>query len=411
MEYPFRVGVGKVDITPETGCFLVGGLWPVSAEVVETPLFAKSIVISHGDITAAIVTLDTLIYPIAEDAAAQASEETGIPAGNIFIVSSHTHSGPLYRDYNDRLRDSVIKSLKLALDDLSDCAIGISKETAGSIIHNRRVIKEGYCVNTWLLPDDERTGRWPAAGMVDDQLQTLSFMGPDGKYKALLFNFSCHPCNASEDGAISISADYPGFVRKYVNDKLGYETEVLFIPGACGNINGLYNRRIMGETLADAIVRSLGKTEFCAAPKLDVVTVKTEIPERAAGEFRGEWVSLFWKNAYEFFRNIHKEEAQCQKRTHTAAFSGIRIGDDIAIVTNQMELFAEVGLAIKGLSPFRHTIISQLTNGHLGYLPTIKGFEQGGYETLYGWISHLDVTAAETVRIESLNALEKLKRK
>jgi hypothetical protein len=44
------------------------------------------------------------------------------------------------------------------------------------------------------------------------------------------------------------------------------------------------------------------------------------------------------------------------------------------------EIFVELGLAIKEASPFRCTIIAELANGAIGYIPTKKAFEQGNYE-------------------------------
>ena len=54
---------------------------------------------------------------------------------------------------------------------------------------------------------------------------------------------------------------------------------------------------------------------------------------------------------------------------------------DVAIATNPAELFVEYGLEIKEKSPFEVTMISELTNGYCGYVPTEKAFAEGGYET------------------------------
>jgi hypothetical protein len=58
----------------------------------------------------------------------------------------------------------------------------------------------------------------------------------------------------------------------------------------------------------------------------------------------------------------------------------IRIGN-AALVTLPGELFAEIGLNIKARSPFRTTIISELTNGSFCYIPTAAAYDRGGYET------------------------------
>ena len=53
----------------------------------------------------------------------------------------------------------------------------------------------------------------------------------------------------------------------------------------------------------------------------------------------------------------------------------------MVIVTNPAELFVEFGIEIKVRSPFEVTLVSELTNGYCGYVPTEAAFPQKGYET------------------------------
>ncbi len=61
----------------------------------------------------------------------------------------------------------------------------------------------------------------------------------------------------------------------------------------------------------------------------------------------------------------------------------LRVGG-LAITAIPCEVFTEIGLAIKELSPFRPTFTIELANGHYGYLPTPRHFDLGGYETWLG---------------------------
>ena len=47
-------------------------------------------------------------------------------------------------------------------------------------------------------------------------------------------------------------------------------------------------------------------------------------------------------------------------------------GNDWAIVSLPCELFVEHGIAIADSSPFKHTALNTLANGHCGYLPTVE---------------------------------------
>ena len=44
------------------------------------------------------------------------------------------------------------------------------------------------------------------------------------------------------------------------------------------------------------------------------------------------------------------------------------------------EYFVELGIRIQKESPFPYTFIVELANGELGYIPTRRGFAEGGYE-------------------------------
>ena len=49
--------------------------------------------------------------------------------------------------------------------------------------------------------------------------------------------------------------------------------------------------------------------------------------------------------------------------------------------TNPAELFSIYGIRIRDASPFEVTIVSSLSNGYCGYVPTSEAFRHRGYET------------------------------
>ena len=57
-----------------------------------------------------------------------------------------------------------------------------------------------------------------------------------------------------------------------------------------------------------------------------------------------------------------------------------RLIDNTAIVTLPGEMFVEYGLTIKNFSPFENTIIVEMSNDGVSYVPNKKAFSQGGYE-------------------------------
>ena len=65
-----------------------------------------------------------------------------------------------------------------------------------------------------------------------------------------------------------------------------------------------------------------------------------------------------------------------------AEVQAFRIRPDLAIVLLPGEVFVDLGLAIKQASPFKHTLVIELSNDNPAYIPTVKAFREGSYETV-----------------------------
>jgi len=59
----------------------------------------------------------------------------------------------------------------------------------------------------------------------------------------------------------------------------------------------------------------------------------------------------------------------------------IALGGQLAWVGLPGEIFTELGMAIKTASPFRYTVVSELANGSIGYVPNRKAYPEGAYES------------------------------
>jgi hypothetical protein len=69
-------------------------------------------------------------------------------------------------------------------------------------------------------------------------------------------------------------------------------------------------------------------------------------------------------------------------RPHEAEVQVIALGPDLAFVGLPGEIFTEIGQAIKRASPFRYTVIVELANGSVGYVPDRAAYAQGAYEVV-----------------------------
>ncbi|WP_165920079.1 neutral/alkaline non-lysosomal ceramidase N-terminal domain-containing protein [Chthoniobacter flavus] len=403
-------GVGSVDITPTEPVTLAGSPSPKRAAEVKTRLFVRALVLSGSGKRVAIVTLDTLKYPVelAVRARAKIEQDTGIPASNVIICASHTHFGPLWSYYEDQLVTPIAEAVARAARDVAPCTVGTAKGKAEGISECRRVIKDGHAWNRWQLENPAEAAQYPAEGPADPEFDVLALRNGDGKLKAVVYNFACHAANTR---APVISADYPGEVEKCVQKQLGYEVPTLFLTGACGDINPVYTvkRDLFAERLGGELVRCVGQLEPITQPSLSVECREFQMPGREHPEFKEAEVARNWPGQLEHYRQAYETMKQREKPSYDYFMTGIRIGNDFAIVTNADELFCSIGMSIKSHSPFQHTMVAEQTNGAHGYVPTAKAFEGGSYETWFGEHSYLSTQAGEIIERESLEILKGLK--
>ena len=404
-----HAGVGLGDITPAGEVTLAGSPSPKKTSEVKTRLYVRALVLSSAETKVAIVTLDTLKYPVDLTVKARASIEqaTGIPAANVIICSSHTHSGPLWSYYPDKLVTLITEAVSKAAKDLTPCTLGMARGRAEGVAECRRVIKDGHAWNRWQLKPGE-ADKYPAEGPADPDFDLLALRSADGKYQAILYNFACHAAN---NRAPLISADYPGDVELYVQKQLGYAVPTLFLTGACGDVNPIYSvrRDLFGEKLGGEILRCLGLLEPMAKPTLAVEAREFQMPGREHPEFREAEVARNWPGQLEHYRKAYTTMKEREKPSYPYFITGIRIGQDFAIVTNANELFCSIAMKIKEQSPFKHTMTVEQTNGAHGYVPSSKAFVGGSYETWFGEHSYLTTQAAGIIEKESVEVLKKLR--
>jgi hypothetical protein len=405
-----NAGVGSVDITPTEPVVLAGSPSRLESTSVSSRLYARALVLSDGKLSIAIVTLDTLKYPVehSERARQRIEKTSGIPAANVIICSSHTHSGPLWSYYDDQLVTPIADAVAMAVRDLAPCRLGTAKCKAEGVSECRRVIKDGHAWNRWQLKPEERDS-FPAEGPADPEFDVLALIGEDQKWKAVAYNFACHAANCRD---LSVSADFPGAVQQHVCKQLGYDVPAIFLTGASGDVNPIYsvNEEVFGQKLGDEIVRSLGQLEFITKPALSLESREFPMPGREHPVLQEAEIARNWPSQLQHYTQAFAEMKERAQPTYPYFITGIGIGEELAIVTNPSELFCGIAMSIKQQSPFKHTMVVEQTNGAHGYVPSAKAFEGGSYETWFGEHSYLTTRAGEIIERESLDILKRLKR-
>ena len=404
-------GVAVVDITPPIGYPLSGYYHERGSTSVHDPLQAKALVLRQGSTRIALVVCDLCaMWPVvSEPARARIERETGIPAGNIAIAATHTHTGPDYHglrgerwranrsngfDYTAFLIDKIVEAVEQADRSAApaELRVGVA-EQHGLAFQRRFHLKSGFVrFNPGKLNPDILA---PAAP-IDPQVGLLMIRPMGGHPPALLNVFALH---LDTVGGSEISADYPYHLEQRLRESQGPTFTSIFANGTCGDINHFditHKDRQHGHEEARRIGRTLGATIEAQIPSLRAIeraslaarSRKIDVPYQRYGFERIAWArQTIEKSKVPFLQLVEAWKIVTLERmgmpeSRQLEVQAFRIAPDTAIVTLPGEVFVEIGLAIKNRSPFNHTFVIELTNDTPAYIPTLKGFAQGGYEAI-----------------------------
>jgi hypothetical protein len=413
-ELPLQVGLAEIDITPPVGYRLDGYFTERLATGQKDPLRAKALVFQQGATRAALVVCDLLGMPLSmsREVRALASARTGIPASNIAITATHTHTGPLFAgerarifseqaaakygkdplaavNYPDTLRDKLVEVIVQASARVAPAALELARTEDDRLSFNRRFhLKNGTVqFNPGVLnPEIVRP-----AGPIDPDLPFLLFT-KDKKPLGSLTVFALH---LDTVGGTEYSADYPGHLASSLRREFGEDFISVFGTGTCGDINHIdvsgrrrYDARLIGQQLGVDVLSARPRQPI-ERIALAVRSTRLSLPLRSVSS---EQAAMAKANAPKVGGSELPFLAQVETATTLdllrrgatldAEVQVLRLNPDVAIVLLPGEVFADLGLAIKRESPFRHTLVIELANDNPAYIPTEKAFKEGSYETV-----------------------------
>ena len=254
----------------------------------------------------------------------------------------------------------------------------------------------------------------------------------DGNAVATIVHYSAHPTILAGGNRL-INPDYPGPVRRIVEDSLG--GRCLFLQGTPGDIGPVesfvddlepYQRlgAMLGHDAAATAWRGTARhfrqrtaehqdpstwlTFFEYEPQPpadDTLRLERRIADMPLRDDLGDPVALRAQHArlrdqlYEALERGSEPMQMRELRVQTKAVSmraeraealagmttyplevhGVRIGP-LGFVGVPLEPFVELGLEIEARSPLPMTLVSGYTNGYRNYLPTSAEWQRGGYE-------------------------------
>lgn len=400
-------GCSKVVITPPVGAYLAGHFRPRKSTGVHDDLYARALVLSDGDVELALVVCDLLCVDseVVSKSREIVRRELGIPEGNVMVAATHTHTGPYaVRDFmgSERLSEeylSVLPSLIAgavieAHEGMERVRVGFGVGREDGVAFNRRYyMRDGRVVTNPGRGNPDVVG---PAGPVDPSVGVVRLDRASGGVRCLLVNYANH---VDVVKGTLISADYPGIVCRFIERALGGRATCIYTNGAMGDVNhinvrdpeqrdGYEEAERIGVIVACEALRTAlevrcrySDVELASARevvRLPLRRVSEEEVERARRVLREGGASLR-DRVYATEALLLHERYERGERYVEAELQVLSVGD-CALAGVPGELFAELGLRLKEMSPFPLTLVVGLANGYVGYIPTARAYDEGGYE-------------------------------
>jgi len=416
MENTFRVGFGRVNITP-TESVPIAGYGNTSKRLstrVLNDLYSTCIAFTDADDQTVLVFHNDLVNSVNEyfGSIRQAiSDATGVAFDRVMVSATHTHSAPDLGNgahesilrYRELLKDWMVEAAVQAMSDRKPAEMYMGTAWVEGMNFVRHYIKVNGCFaspNHHPLADAKIVRH---ATEADHTLQLLRFARQGGK-DVVLANWQTHPHRAPAVDKFAIASDVVGTMRDAMEEQTG--CLFAYFSGGSGNINTVtkvegadligdyvdYGHKLAGHAIKalDAMkpvktgaVRSIHKV-FTARVnhsedhKLEEAKMIQKIWQetndanlcRATGRPLGIY-SPYHANAI-----VAKYELPQTREVNIYAFS---IGD-VGFITAPYEMFDTNGLQIKQGSPFEMTFVLTCANDGVGYIPSAFGYAHGCYE-------------------------------
>jgi Neutral/alkaline non-lysosomal ceramidase, N-terminal len=247
----YKVGMAKVDITPDPTAMTVtlngyGGRGKAPATGVLDPIHARALVITdRAGRKAALLSVDLcFINSEVHELAIARLKAHGFDEHNVMISATHTHSGPSAYDhrwiveavmgpFDQRILDQVVGGIVEAT--LAADAAAVPATVAYNITEvdglNRSRRDPAFSVEVGSV---EGVTPNPDKYQTDRRLTVFRFDTLEGKPLGAVVHFASHPTVLSPESTL-ISADWPGWMNKAVEEYLGENTVSLFVNGALGD--------------------------------------------------------------------------------------------------------------------------------------------------------------------------------
>ena len=415
---PLQAGLARVDITPPVPYRMSGYFRERPSTGIHDSLLAKAVVFAQDGRQVALVFCDLIgvPYEVTAKVRRQVEQQSGIPAANIVLAATHTHTGPLYcgflrQHYHDRamaekghdpyekvdypaqLVKTIVGAVVEAKTSLQPVILqaGVAKQE-GLAFNRRFHMKEGPVrFNPRVLnPNIVRP-----AGPIDPDVGLLLVRRSSDRHA--LASLSVFALHLDTTGGTRYSADYPYYLSESLKQKFSQPFVSLFGLGTCGDINHVDvtkrrrpSAREIGEQLATTVKEEVPRLEEVSRPLLAMVSETIPVPLQKYTAEEAAWAEETMRAAASGTVPFLDQVKACRildlklrgGDTLPIEVQVVRFGEELALVALPGEVFVDLGLAIKRTSPFATTLVIELANDVPAYIPTQEAFVEGSYETV-----------------------------
>lgn len=408
-----RVGFGRAIITPTEPVHLSGGSDPkrISNNILDDMAVTCIAITDTSDRTVILITEDMqhVTASFAAPAIEGITEATGVPAENIVLCATHTHSVPtqnlkfpgveaFYPIYKAGFKKAALE----AMADRSPAQIltGVT-HADGYVFPRHYVLDDGSLMGSaYGVQSDKRIVRHTYQG--DTTIQLIRFEREEKK-DVLLMNLGVHATFNGNSAKLDVSADFPSPLRAHV--EANSDCYVAYFLGAGGDqtpqtrfkriAHGLdyigYGQKI-GSIVIDALqfmqparsgnlqLKRMIHAGQCNRAGLE----RLEDAEKVTDIMVTEGVQAATPVAKELgFASVYEARAVYGRsklpQTQDVELAAMAIGE-VSFVFGSFEMFSDTGRYIREHSPFITTfIVTQAINTH-SYIPSDIAFEIGCYE-------------------------------
>ena len=392
-----RVGAAKLNITP-----LEEELGPNSLGIHDS-VYCRAIVINNGITSAALVTVagnqDERSWKASTE---RIEKELGIPAGNVILSSTHSHSVGRIRNLDEK----IFIAVKEAKEKMQPARIGWG--TGVSYINVKRDLIDPKTRAWWEGPNYD--------GPADRNVYVLSFETIDGEPIAVYYNYAMHAVLMGQYDMVS--GDAPGATSRYIENSLDNKVVAVWSEGACGDINPIYFQQTFdlreirindyakrGEDISNSMPPG-GVGLDRNNPIVQKLMKEQETITNAMGVMLGEEVKHVMRNIFRFEADdlvikARQEVLHFPGRRRTNQGRGgvegtyvdgdsvtVRVGvlilGDIALGTVNGETYNQIARQFIKESPYAKTMMVTITNGSAttGYIPDDASYGQNVFEVL-----------------------------